>query len=54
MDTTQLSLAALRTEADKLREYIRQNPGWSTLEREQLQEVEKEIKKLEKDREIRY
>jgi hypothetical protein len=54
MDITQKSLAALQTEADKLREHIRQNPGWSTLEREQLQEVEKEIEKRKKVQEIRF
>jgi hypothetical protein len=54
MDITQKSLAVLQTEADKLREHIRQNPGWSTLEREQLQEVEKEIEKRKKVQEIRF
>jgi hypothetical protein len=54
MDVTQKSLAVLQTEADKLREHIRQNPAWSTLEREQLQEVEKEIEKRGKAQEIRY
>jgi hypothetical protein len=54
MDITQKSLAELQTEADKLREHIRQNPGWSTLEREQLQEIEQEIKKQKRDQEIRF